>query len=296
MTQDGDSGQDQRGQHPAVRAEAAPPSPYLQAGEAIPEAYLAPAQPGQPRYGSAPQFRPGQRAFRPCQPGNGQPGNGQPGSGQQGYGQQGYGRPVQRRAGFGQGRTRRDPAFAAPWERAVASILDWTIILGVSIAIFLAPLVRLARQMQAIMAQYQDPIGAQAALNNLGRDPSTLNTILHMQLTAFGIALAYFWIAHTAWGTTLGKQAVGLRVVTASEHSRISIKSAGIRTATFLIGPAVFLLTPAPLNFVGGAAWLADALVGLTDAQTQSLHDRMAGTVVVKKRWLEQQDRTTADR
>ena len=290
MTQDGDTGQDQRDPHPAGRAEAAPPSPYLQAGEAVPEAYLAPPQPGQPRYGNAPQFRPGQRAFRPGQPGNvAQPGNPQPGSGQPGYG-----RPVNGRAGFGQARTRRDPAFAAPWERAVASVLDWTMILGVSIAIFLAPLVALARQMQAILNQYQDPIAAQTALNNLSRDPSTLNTLLHAQLTAFGIALVYFWIAHTAWGTTLGKQAVGLRVVTASDHSRISIRSAGIRTATFLIGPAVFLLTPAPLNFVGGAAWLADAVLGLTDPQTRTLHDRMAGTVVVKKRWLEQQDRKTA--
>jgi uncharacterized RDD family membrane protein YckC len=257
MTQDEDTGQDQLGRHPAGGAEAAPPSPYLRAGEAMPEAYLAPAQPDR----------------------------------------QGYGRPVQLRPGLGQARARRDPAFAQPWERAVASVLDWTLILGVSIAIFLAPLVRLLRQMQAIMTQYQDPVGAQAALNNLTRDPSTLNTIQHMQLTAFGIALAYFWIAHAAWGTTLGKQAVGLRVVTVGEHSRISIKAAGIRTATFLIGPAVFLLAPAslvPLNFVGGAAWLADALAGLTNAQTQSLHDRMAGTVVVKKRRLEQHDRTTA--
>ncbi len=293
MTQDGDTGQDQRDPHPAVRAEPAPPSPYLQAGEAIPEAYLAPAKPGQPRYGSAPQFRPGQRPFRPgnaARPGDATP----PDNPQAGYGQPGYGRPVNGRAGLSQARTRRDPAFAAPWERAVASVLDWTIIMGVSIAIFLAPLVALARQMQAIMNQYQDPIAAQTALDNLNRDPSTLNTLLHTQLTAFGIALAYFWIAHAAWGTTLGKQAVGLRVVTASDHSRISIWSAGIRTATFLIGPAVFLIAHAPLSFVGGAAWLADALVGVTDPQTRSLHDRMAGTIVVKKRWLEQQDRKTA--
>ena len=292
MTQDGDTGQDQRDRSPAVHAEAAPPSPYLRAGEAIPEAYLAPAKPGQPRYGRAPQSRPGQRPFWP---GNAaRPGNAGPDNPQAGYGQPGYVRPVNGRARLGQTRTPRDLALAAPWERAVASVLDWTIIMGVSIAIFLAPLIALARQMQAIMNQYQDPIAAQTALDNLSRDPSTLNTLLHTQLTAFGIALVYFWIAHTAWGTTLGKQAVGLRVVTASDHSRISIRSAGIRTATFLIGPAVFLLAPAPLSFVGAAAWLADALVGITDPKTRSLHDRMAGTVVVKKRWLDQQDRKTA--
>jgi len=174
-------------------------------------------------------------------------------------------------------------------------MLDWTIILGVSIAIFLGPLVRLARQMQAIIQyQGQSSIAAQTALNNLSRDPSTLNTILHMQLTAFGIALAYYWIAHATWGATLGKQAVGLRVVTAGDHARISVRTAGIRTVTFLIGPAVFLLTVAPLNFAGGALWLADAIVALMDPQTRSLHDRLAGTVVVKKRWLDQQSRMTA--
>ncbi len=60
---------------------------------------------------------------------------------------------------------------------------------------------------------------------------------------------------------------------------------------TFLVGPAVFLLTVVPLNFVGGALWLADAIVGLADPQTRSLHDRLAGTIVVKKRWLDQQGR-----
>ncbi len=35
---------------------------------------------------------------------------------------------------------RRDPALAAPWERAVASILDWALILAASLAIFLGPL------------------------------------------------------------------------------------------------------------------------------------------------------------
>ena len=292
MTQDGDTGRDERVPPSGVHAEPASPSPYLQAGEAIPEAYLAPAQPGQPRYGTAPPLRPGQRPFRPAR----QPGYGQPDHGEPDHGRPGYGRPVNGRAGAGQARTRRDPAFAAPWERAVASIVDWTLILGVSVVIFLAPLMSLVRQMQAILTQYegQDPIAAQTAMNNLSRDPSTLNTILHMELAAFGIALIYFWVGHAAWGRTLGKQAIGLRVVTVSDHSRISIRAAGIRTVTLLIGPAVFLLTASPLNFGGGALWLADGIVALTDPQGRSLHDRLAGTVVVRKRWLDQQGRMTA--
>ncbi len=284
MTQDGVAGPERQVPQ-SVAAESASPSPYLQAGEAVPEAYPAPPQPGQPRYGTAPAFRSGQRTFRP-----GPPGFDQPHPDQRGYGQPGQ--TVNGRAARGQAR-RRDPALAAPWERAVASILDWALILAASLAIFLGPLLSLARQMQAILTHYQgqNPIAAQTAMNNLSRDPSTLNTVLHMQLAAFGIALAYFWIGHAAWGTTLGKRAVGLRVVTVGEHARIGVRTAGIRAVTFLVGPAVFLLTVVPLNFIGGALWLADAIVGLADPQTRSLHDRLAGTIVVKKRWLDQQGR-----
>jgi uncharacterized RDD family membrane protein YckC len=264
MTHDGDTAQDQGAAQSALRADAGPPSPYLPAGGAIPEAYLAPPQPGQPRYGTAAPSRPGQPARRQPASGRAKPG---------------------RRPG-------REPGFAAPWERAIASVLDWTIILGVSIAIFLGPLIRFMRQMDVIVAHYQqgqNQAAAQTALYNLSRDPSTLNTIMHTQLVAIGIALVYYWIAHAAWGMTLGKRAVGLRVVTAAEHAPISIRAAGIRAVTFLLGPAVFLVIAAPLNVVGGALWLADALVAVTDPQTRALHDRLAGTVVIRKRWLDQQ-------
>jgi uncharacterized RDD family membrane protein YckC len=282
MTHEGDAARDEGGPPSALRAETGPPSPYLQAGGAIPEAYLAPPQSGQPRYGTAPPPRPGQRAFRPAPPPRpGQPGNGQPR----------YGQPASGRARLGP-RSGREAGFAAPWERAIASVLDWTIIFGVSIAIFLEPLIRFMRQMDAIVAHYQqgqNQAAAQTALYNLSRDPSTLNTIMHTQLAAFGIALVYYWIAHAAWGTTLGKRALGLRVVTAGDHARISIRAAGIRAVTFLLGPAVFLVIAAPLNVVGGALWLADALVAVPDPQTRALHDRLAGTVVIRKRWLDQQ-------
>jgi uncharacterized RDD family membrane protein YckC len=293
MTQHGDTaGPEQAAPPPSGGLETpAAPSPYLGAGEVIPQAYLAPPQPGKPGYGTAPPLRPGQRPFRPA----GQSGPGQPGSGSPGYGQPGYARPGNGRVGFGQAARRRDPALAAPWERMVASLLDWTIILGASIAIFLQPLISLLRQMQAIVTQYQGQnSAAQAAIDNLSRNPSTLNTFLHIWLAAFGIALAYYWIAHAAWGMTLGKRAVGLRVVTVGDHGGLSVKTAGIRTVTFLIGPAAFLLLQSPLNFLGGALWLADAVVALTDPRVRCLHDRLAGTVVVRKRWLDQQARMSA--
>lgn len=280
------------GQSQSAEDPAPAPSPYLQAGEAVPQAYLAPPQPGKPGYGTPPPTGPGQRRFQPGQPGYGQPGYSQPGDGQAGRRQPGGGRP-----GFGQaGRSRRDPALAAPWERFVAALLDWTIILCASIAIFLSPLVALIRQMQSILLRYQgqDTAAAQAAISNLSRNPATLNTFLHIWLAAFGIALVYFWLAHALWGMTPGKRAIGLRVVTAGEHARISVRTSAIRTVVFLAGPAAFLLLPGPVNFLGGALWLADAVMALTDPRVRCLHDRLAGTVVVRKRWLDQQARAQA--
>ena len=81
-----------------------------------------------------------------------------------------------------------------------------------------------------------------------------------------------------------------MRVVTATDRSRIGVKTAGIRTVTFLIGPALFLLVAGPLNLLVGAA-LAQPTPGCrcSTPAAQCLHDKLAGTIVVRQRWLDQQ-------
>ena len=108
----------------------------------------------------------------------------------------------------------------------------------------------------------------------------------------FGIALAYYWVQHAAWGATIGKRALGMRVVTAADRSRIGVRAAGLRAAAFLIGPMAFLLLPGPLNILGGLLWLADTGLILLDSRAQCLHDKLAGTIVVRQRWLDQQARS----
>jgi len=306
------------------QAEPPRPSPYLEAGQAVPQAYLAPPQPDQPRYGSPPTTGPGQRptgwqSFRRPgypqpgsppqgygqpgygqpgsdqpgygQPGNGQPSNGQPGYGQRGYGQPGYGRPGGARRAFA---PRRDPVIAAPWERLLASVLDWIIITGVSIAIFASPLLRIWREMDAVYTRFQYNINsptASAAMDAVVRNPANEHALLFWFLTMFGIALAYYWVQHAVWGATLGKRLLGMRVVSASDRSRISVRAAGIRAVTFLVGPAICLLLPYPINWIGGALWLADTVMPLFDPRAQCLHDRLAGTIVVRQRVLDQQAR-----
>jgi len=260
------------------------PSPYLQAGESVPEAYLAPPQPGKPPYGSLPSYEPGRRLGGPAQ-------FGQTGYRQQtptGYGQQGTGgRPT-----LGAGaRSKRDPALAALWERLAASILDWIIILAVPIGIFISPLLRIWRELEAVASSSPDlsSPAAQAALNGITRDPANLSTLLHYWLAVFALALAYYWILHTIWGATVGKRALGMRVVSATDRSRIGARVAAIRAVAFVLAPAVFIMLGSPLNLIGGILWIVDSGLPLFDPRVQCLHDKLAGTVVVRQRWLDQQ-------
>ncbi len=251
------------------------PSPYLDGGEAVPQAYLAPPQPGQPRYGSAPGL-PGGRPF---------------GDSQSRYGQPGGPRPAPRTAAA----ARRNPALAAPWSRLAASALDWTIIILASVIAFWSPLSRIWRELEAIATRYPDLTSpaAHAAMTSISRDPATQRTLVYWLLTMFGIALVYYWTQHAVWGATVGKRALGVRVVRAADQGSIGVRRAGIRAAAFLAGPAILMLLVTPFNIVGGVLWLADAGLPLVDSQAQSLHDKLAGTVVVRQRWLQQRSRAS---
>ena len=281
--------QDETGQGAATdQSSPSLPSPYLDAGESVPEAYLAPPQLGKPSYGTPPGYRTG---LRPR--GSGQQPYAAPGYGQQpGYQQPGSGQPGSRR--FGGLQSRRDPVLAAPWERLAASILDWIIIFVVSVLVFWSPLVRVWRELQTITTNYQDlgSPAAQAAINTIARDPANQHALLYWFLGMFGIALAYYWLQHAAWGATIGKRALGMRVVRASDQSRISIKAAGIRAVAFLVGPAMFLLLASPINVAGGVLWAADTGLPLLDLRAQCLHDKLAGTIVIRQRWLDRQERS----
>jgi uncharacterized RDD family membrane protein YckC len=282
--------QDETGQAAATyQSPPARPSPYLSAGESVPEAYLAPPQPGQPSYGSVPGYSPGPRlrgsAGQPyASPGYRQ----QPGYGRPGYGQAGN-RP--RRAA----QSWRDPAIATSGERLGAATIDWIIIWVVSLAPFWSTVMRVVREYRAISASYRDlnSPAAQAALTHVMSDPSIQHVALYWSLALFGVALVYYWIQHAAWGATIGKRVVGVRVVRADDQGRISVRAAGIRTAAFLAGPAMVWLLASPINVAGGALWAADAGLALLDPRAQCLHDKLAGTIVIRQRWLDRRARAT---
>ena len=282
--------QDETRQHEATDQSAPSlPSPYLDASGAAPQAYLAPPQPDQPKYGAPPPYRTRLRAN-----GSGSQPDTRLGYGQQpSYGQPGYwqarDRPIRRT------QSRRDASIASPWERLGAAIVDWIIIVGVSVVAFWSPLVRVWNELQAITGSYQNlgSPAAQAAINNMARDPANQHALLYWMLGIFGIALAYYWVQHAAWGATVGKRMLGVRVVQATDQARIGVQTAGIRTVAFLVGPAAFLLLFSPVNVAGGLLWVADTGLTLLDPRAQCLHDKVAGTLVMKKRWLDQQTGST---
>jgi uncharacterized RDD family membrane protein YckC len=293
-----DSGQ------PAAAPEPVWPSPYLPEGAAIPEAYPAPPQPGQPRYGEPGRSIPAGQPFSPGRQGYPRPGYGQPGNGQPGYqpgnGQRGYGqsqqsprRPVGRFGPGGQD-TGRDPALAAGWERLLAMTMDWVLIMVAAFLAVLSPMLKLSHQLDAVVTNTQtsSQAAAQTAFNNVLRSPATTNTLVHFFLIAFAIALAYFWALPAVWGGTVGKYVLGLRVVEAADRSRVGVRAAGVRAVAFLVGPAILLLVP-DVGLLGGLIWIADCSVMLFDPRMQCLHDRVANTAVIRKRWLDQRARPT---
>jgi uncharacterized RDD family membrane protein YckC len=177
----------------------------------------------------------------------------------------------------------------------VASVLDWIIILAVPVAFFFSPLLKIWRELEAVATSNPNisSPAAQAALNGITRDPANVATLLHYWLAVFGFALAYYWVLHAVWGATVGKRALGMRIVSTADRARIGVRVAGIRAFAFLIGPAMFILLGTPLSLLGGILWAADNGLSLFDPMTQALHDKLAGTVVIRQRWLDRQQART---
>jgi uncharacterized RDD family membrane protein YckC len=82
----------------------------------------------------------------------------------------------------------------------------------------------------------------------------------------------YTWLMVGAWGQTLGKMAVGIRVVRSADASRVSYPRAlGRAASTWVLG--VFFI-PILLAYL----W------PLWDRRNQTLYDKMAGTIVAHGR------------
>jgi uncharacterized RDD family membrane protein YckC len=255
------------GQAPPPPGSGQPPPPY--GAQAQPPGSGQPSPPygGQPQYGGRGAFGGNPPPYGQAQQPYGGPG--QPPGGYQPYPQAGYG---------GAHPPGKDPALAEWWRRLLARIIDG-IVLGVLLSpLWVSALLTTFHRLGVVADQYPDmstPI-AQAAVRH-AISQMTGRFVL-IGLVAALLAFGYDWLQHGLWGQTLGKRALGTKVVTANGHARIGGGAACGRAAVYAI--------VSNLPYVGSLFWLINVLWLTWDQRRQCLHDKAAGTVVVKKSML----------
>lgn len=194
--------------------------------------------------GSTNQGQPGQQTYEQQTYGQQQP-----------YGQQPYGQPpadlsYPQAAGTGTGVSMgRDPRLAEPWRRFVGWIVDWIIISIITSFVWIPAAFR------------------HATTQNTG-------SYVIAGVSSLCIAVLYYWLLTGFWGTTIGKRLVGAWVVTAASWSKAGLGAAFVRAVVFDVIPAI--------PIIGWLWFLLDNLWLLWDERRQALHDKAAGTIVVK--------------
>lgn len=139
-------------------------------------------------------------------------------------------------------------ALAGRWKRLFAAILDG-IVTGIIGYIIAAPI-----------------FGASAMTSN-----SDLGARFGANAITAVIAILYFGLQHGKWGQSIGKRALGIRVVRAADNGPIGYGAA--------FGRVLFTYVFSVITFSIGS--LIDAIWVLFDGRKQALHDKVVRSVVV---------------
>ncbi len=143
--------------------------------------------------------------------------------------------------------------YASWGRRATAYIIDWILFYIVSLPF-------------SFTAQVMD-----SAISSSSSNPSQVFLLL-WNCCQILIIPAYYVICYTLWGKTIGKKIVGIQVVRIVNHRPPTIGWAIIRTIAYEVESFLCLLL---IGFVG-------FLYPLWDNQKQALHDKIAGTIVIR--------------
>ena len=160
------------------------------------------------------------------------------------------------------------------WRRLLGRVIDILVLTIVATPIALAVLSHSFSQYQRIANRYPDlsTPPAQAALSKA--DGRLLGSWLIFACIIAVLSFFYDSIQHGLWGQTLGKRALGTRVVSAYDRSKISGGTAAGRAAMYALIPVV------PL--IGTLFALLNGLWLTWDRRRQALHDKAARTIVIK--------------
>jgi len=156
------------------------------------------------------------------------------------------------------------PRYAGFWIRVAATFIDGLVLIPLSIPFFIAVWNRVSVEIDRSVAT--------------GRPIDVTHSMGRYAGWAFAVAIvtyAYQALMVRSFGGTLGKLAVGIRVRTVEGNV------VGWREA--LLRPILQLIVSIG-SFVPGAGLitLLDDLWMLWDRQKQTLHDKVAGTIVVR--------------
>lgn len=214
-------------------------------------------------------------------------GQGYPNYPQSGYGApQGQGYPTYPQPGYSQAyqpygnqMPGKDPALAEWWRRLLARVIDGLILAVIFIPLWLPPWRTFVRQLTAIANRYPSGTrlttipGAKTAIANA--EGHLVGKLFVVGLLFYLVAFIYDWVQHAAWGQTIGKRALGTKVIRADGNPKVGVGPACGRAAIYALSPVV--------PFVGGLFDLLNELWLTWDPRRQCLHDKAAHTVVVKK-------------
>jgi len=195
-----------------------------------------------------------------------------------GYPQPGYGQPYQP---YGYQMPGKDPALAEWWRRLLARVIDGLILGVIFSPLWISPWATFIHQMVTITNRY--PRGTQlgtipAAQNSISNAESHLvGKLVVIGLLFYLVAFLYDWIQHWVWGQTIGKRALGTKVVKDDGNPVVGPGPAAGRAAIYAVVPLV--------PFAGGLFALVNELWLTWDPRSQCLHDKAAHTVVIKKNY-----------
>jgi len=171
---------------------------------------------------------------------------------------------VQQEAGYvapGAGSLANGRELADPWLRIGAAIIDWIVTLIISV-----------------------PFIGFAVAGSIATDGEIDGGTIALGFVASLIVTAYYLVMNSQFSATLGKMALGLRIVGRNGEEPLGWNIGARRTANRLVN----ILSNIPiLGIIIGLALLVLNLVSLvflfTDNERRTVMDRFADTYVVKK-------------
>jgi uncharacterized RDD family membrane protein YckC len=166
-----------------------------------------------------------------------------------------------------------DPSLAEWWQRLVARIVDGLILAVITSPLLIWYFIWYFRHLPELVPP------------STGAAPD-MHEFLQLEVKLIGISLlyglasslvyfAYDWFQHAKWGQTIGKRIMKIKVVALVDRTPVTGGAAAKRAAAYALAPEV--------PFVGGIFGLLNVLWLLWDKPNrQCLHDKFAGTVVIK--------------